>query len=442
MSPLRALACGGLRLALGRRLPTTSGNIAIGGIDGRVLIRRDSRGIPSIDADSDADAWFGLGFAHGQDRAFQLEMVLRLVRGTVAELVGPAGLPLDRIARRIGFHRSAKARLAAMDPALRRDVEAYARGTAAGATAGSPRKAHEFTLLRTEPTPYTAADVAGVLGVLSFAIASNWDVELARLRILVADGTDAMQAVDPRVPEWLPVAFPPGTPYGPAPPAGEGDPARAGTGKDAASPALAAAIDRLASDAGAFIAAAGGGGGSNNWAIAPSRTATGHPLLANDPHLTPVLPPHWYLARLKAPEWTAAGATFAGAPGITVGHNETLAWGATAGLADNTDLFVEEVGSDGRSVRSGEGFEPCEVIRETIRVRGGPDAVEEVLITPRGPLLVPPPDGEHRGLSLRAVWLDALPVRGTLITHRARTIEELRAAFAEWPVLPMNVVAA
>jgi penicillin amidase len=441
-SPLRPLARGALRLALGRRLPIASGTIAVGGIENQIVIRRDSWGIPSIDAESDADAWFGLGFVHGQDRAFQLEMALRLVRGTVSELVGPPGLAVDRISRRIGFRRSAEARLAVMDPALRRDIEAYARGATAGATEGLPRKAHEFALLRAEPTPHTAADTAGILGFLSFAIASNWDVELARLRILLADGPEAMRALDPRPPEWLPVAFPPGATYGPERRPGGDDPGGAGTGTEAALPSLSAAIDRLASDTRAFLAAAGGGGGSNNWAIAPSRTATGRPLLANDPHLTSVLPPHWYLARLRTPEWTAAGATLAGTPGITVGHNETMAWGTTAGLSDNTDLFVEELGDDGRSVRAGDGFEPCEVIRETIHVRGSEDAVEDVLITPRGPLLVPPSAGERRGLSLRAVWLDALPLRGTLVTQRARTIEELRAAFAEWPVLPMNVVFA
>ena len=110
-------------------------------------------------------------------------------------------------------------------------------------------------------------------------------------------------------------------------------------------------------------------GGSNNWAVAATRSASGRPLLANDPHLPPALPPFWYLAHVRTPEFAAAGASIVGFPGIAVGHNGFAAWGFTSGHADNTDLFLQEIGADGRSVRQGSAFVPCEIRTEIIRVK-------------------------------------------------------------------------
>jgi penicillin amidase len=424
--PARPLARLALRAALGRRLPLASGRLRVAGIAGAVRIARDGWGVPHIEADSEPDAWFGLGFAHGQDRAFQLELIARLVRGTLAELLGPEALPADRCSRRIGFQRAAAGRWPAMDPELGRIAEAYAAGVTRGATDGLPRRPHEFALLRSRPSPYAATDAIGMLLVLSYALASNWDSELMRWRVFQQDGPEAVEALDPRYPRWLPSALEVA--------AGE----RAPAGGRGGGPE----VEPVAADLGRFLAYAGAGGGSNNWALAGRKTASGRPILANDPHLSPNLPAHWYLASVRAPGWAARGATFVGAPGIVIGHNEHVAWGITAGLLDNTDLFVEELGPDGRSVRSAGGFAACEVRRETIRVRGAAPVEEEVLITPRGPLLFPPAPGERHGLSLRASWLDPLPIRGFLRAHHARSIGELFQEFAEWPVLPVNLAGA
>ncbi|MFQ5795121.1 MAG: penicillin acylase family protein [Candidatus Bipolaricaulia bacterium] len=405
------------RLLLGRRLPITTGTLKIPGINQPVLIRRDRYGIPYIETERDEDAWYGLGFCHGQDRAFQIEGLLRVTRGTLAELIGPEALPLDRLSRRIGFHNAAEQQLEALDDENRQTLAAYARGVTDGAKRGCRRPAHEFTLLRTQSTPYRAADVLAVGKLLSFTLASNWDIELARLKILSEDGPEALAALDPAYPEWLPVTSPP--------------------------TALAGStVDRLAEDLAVFTATVGQGGGSNNWAIAPSHTATGRALLANDPHLAPALPPHWYLAHVRTPDWAVAGAAFIGVPGFFVGHNDTAAWGVTAGLLDNTDLFIEEIGPDGRSIREGDQFVRCETRLEIIRVKGGETVEEEVLVTPRGPIIGPALEGEVGAISLRATWLDPRPAKGFFQIHRARSFEAFRRALAEWPFASFNMVYA
>lgn len=405
------------RLFLGHRLPITTGTLELSGIHQAVVIRRDCYGIPYIEAQGDDDAWYGLGFCHGQDRAFQIEGLLRVVRGTLAALVGPEGIPVDRLSRRIGFHCAAEQQLKALDNNARLMVEAYARGVTDGARVGCRKPAHEFALLRGKPTLYKAADVLGVVKLMSFTSATNWDSELARLKILNEDGPEALAALDPAYPEWLPVTSPPGAPAGKA-------------------------MDRLSDDLAIFTATAGKAGGSNNWALAPSRTATGQAILANDAHLPPVLPSYWYLAQLRTSEWAVAGASFVGTPSFPAGHNGIAAWGVTFGFADNTDLFIEEIGPDGRTVREGERFIPCETRLEKIHVKGGETVEEEVLVGPRGPIVGPALEGEVGAISLRAIWLDPRPLRGLLQTHRATSFEEFRRCFEKWPALPLNMVYA
>ena len=185
------------------------------------------------------------------------------------------------------------------------------------------------------------------------------------------------------------------------------------------------------------------GGGSNNWVVAGARTASGKPLLASDPHLAPTCPPPWYLAHVRTPQWEVAGAGLAGTPGLAIGHNGFCAWGVTAGLTDNSDFFIEHLGSDGRSVRQPDGtFAPCEEVKEIIPVKGAPPVIEEVLVTPRGPILTPPGSDAPFALSLSAVWLDARPLDGFFGVPTARSFDEFRQHFAAWPVLPLNVLYA
>jgi penicillin amidase len=206
---------------------------------------------------------------------------------------------------------------------------------------------------------------------------------------------------------------------------------------------LESSLDRLIADLNALQAYLPRGGGSNNWVVAGSRTESGKPILASDPHLSPSCPPPWYLAHVRTPEWEIAGAALAGTPGIAIGHNGFCAWGVTAGLTDNSDFFLETLGPDGKSYRQADGtFAPCEVVKEVIRVKDQPDAVEEVHITPRGPILTPVLPDLPLAMSLSAIWLEARPLRGFFGAPRARSFDEFRKHFAEWPCLPLNVLYA
>jgi penicillin amidase len=169
-----------LRAALGKRLPNLDGKIEVRGVEDKITIYRDAHGIPHIRAKNDHDVFFGQGFCHGQDRAGQLEIAVRTVRGTLAAVAGPDALPVDRLSRRIGFRRAAEAQVACAKPAVKLQLEAYVQGLHAGLTAGSSKRAHELVFLGCEPTKWEPADVQAVSALLCFALAANWDVELLR----------------------------------------------------------------------------------------------------------------------------------------------------------------------------------------------------------------------------------------------------------------------
>ena len=405
------------RLLLGQRLPTTNGELTLQGIRRPVVIRRDRYAVPYIEAETDEDAWYALGFCQGQDRSFSLEMLLRASRGTLCELVGPGALATDRLSRQLGFTRLAPKQLEVFHPNVRQRFEAFARGINDGVSRGRRRKAHEFTLLRAEPSTFEAVDLAAVYLLQSMALSANWDIELVRLRMLELDGPEALTLLDPPYPGWHPVSTMPEITAGPA-------------------------VDALARDIASLTEIVGVNRASNSWAVSPSKTSTGRPILANDPHLVPTLPPHWFLAHVRTPNWGLVGATFAGLPAFPVGHNGHVAWGVTLGLADNSDLFLEQIGEDDVSVREGSRFVPCEVIDETINIKDGPTHHERILVTPRGPIVGQSASNDSLAISIKATWLQALPVEGLLETHTATTCEEFRQLFNKWPHISLNVAHA
>jgi penicillin amidase len=406
----------GFRAILGRRLPITSGVLRVQGLEEAITIRRDQFGVPYVTAQTDSDAWYGLGFCQGQDRAFQTEMLLHVCRGTLSQLIGPDALQIDRLSRRIGFYHYAKQQVDLLDPDIYACLDAFARGINEGNTVGCHKPAHEFTLLGTKPTPLDVVDVLAGYKYVAFAL-SVWSEKLTRLIVLREDGPEAVCALSGSYAPWLRVSCPVGAAAGPT-------------------------LNRLAQDLAQLAGVLGWRGGSNNWALNASRTATGRPILANDPHLGKTIPPPWYLAHLRTPEWTIAGAAYACSPTFAAGHNGLAAWGVTAGLADDVDLYLEEIGEDGRSVREGNRFVPCEVRQETIQVKGAPPVVEEVLVTQRGPIISPALDGDLEAISMHATWMDPRPIRGIHAFHRVQSFGQFRHALSQPIGASLNMVYA
>ena len=387
--------------------PQVDGRITVEGLHGAVEIVRDRSGVPHCFAGDADDALFALGFVHGQDRFWQMEFYRRAAQGRMAEVTGPKGLPTDRLMRQLGMQRSADLTWETMSAELQGRFRPYMHGINAAFERTSPPL--ELRILDYEPEPWRAQDSVLWGKLLSFMLAPAWEIQILRARLVEAAGVEAVHAVDPGSPAAGPVIDPPGAPYG-------------------------ALTDELVS---AYRGAVGEallatpGLGSNNWAIAPERTDTGQALFACDPHLSAVFPSNGYFVHLDCPEFTAAGASVPGLPGIIWGHNRRIAWGPTASLASVQDLVLEEFEPDSDRYRTSEGWAEASVVEETIQVRGHPSETARVRITRHGPVVTPEIPGVRHALALRSPILGtATSGQGLLGLLTASNVDEFREAVA------------
>ena len=382
-----------------------AGRRRVQGLHAPIEILRDRSGVSHCFAQTPDDALFAQGYVHVLDRYWEMDFYRRVGQGRLAEAAGPLALPADRLMRAVGLHRAARAAWAETPPPLRERLAPYIRGVnAAMAVAPLPV---EMRILNYRPDPWRPEDSVTVSKLLAFMLSPAWEAQALRARILETAGLEALRAVDPGYPPSGPAAVPPGAPYG----------------------ALTEKIVAAQADIAAHVGFGTGGAGSNNWAIAPSRTASGRALLACDPHLSANSPSLTYVVHLDCPEFGVAGAGVPGLPGVIWGFNRRIAWGPTAGMADTQDLYVEEADAEGRCYHNADGWEAPREVEERIGVRGFPADVQRVRITRRGPIVSPELPGVRQALSLRSVVLDgAHSGAGLLDLFTAGNIDEFRHA--------------
>ena len=438
------LALAGLALAMlaSSTFPASSGERRVPGISAPVAIDRDAKGIPTIRAATPEDAFFGLGYAHAQDRLWQMEFQRRIGSGRLAEILGPSLVETDRFLRTVGFRRAAEAGWPALSPVTHRVLEAYAAGANAFLAAERARPV-EFRLLRIGAEPFTPIDSLTWAKMMAWDLGANARDEIRRSRLTAALGPERARALFPEVPaeptilrdeEWQAAA-----------------PAALG-GAPAATPSRAASRRWQRLDAAfSLLDPLGFGGeelGSNSWVVAGSRTASGKPLLANDPHLGLRAPSVWYLARLEAPGLSVAGATLPGVPGVIIGHNARIAWGLTSVDPDVEDLYLEETDAkDASRYRHAGAWQKFETRTETIPVRGGSDVVLEVRSSVHGPIVSDVMEGAAalgKPVALRWTGLDAgdTTPEAFLGIDRAASWSDFLAAAAHLTVPAQNLVYA
>jgi len=382
--------------------PSSDQAAAIAGLSAPVSITVDQDGVPRIHAASEIDAAAALGFLHARDRMFQLELLRRSASGRLSELVGPETLRFDREMRVLGLRFRAMADEAALPPADRAVLEAYARGVNAWISARGRFSAPEFIFLGA-PEPWRPSDTLLWAKTMGLWLAGNWQQELARLALSQTLPAERIAELWPR--RRLVVA------------------------------AQAASVDaRLVARAAQVLAALPHfpepftlpSDESNAWAVAGTLSATGHPLLAGDPHLVYSLPGTWYLVRIERPEGVWAGATAPGVPGIVMGRNPHIAWAFTTTGADTQDVFIETpVGDD--LYATPDGPRPFTTRAERIGVRGQPDVVLKVRETRHGPVvsdIAPERDGKLLAVAMASLQPGETTASGFLALNRAGSVAE------------------
>jgi penicillin G amidase len=388
-------------------LPNSRLTGTIPGLSAPVGVQLDADGIPRIRAATETDAAAALGFLHARDRMFQMELMRRAASGEIAEIAGPAALPLDRMMRTLGLRRRAEADLPILPAETRALLEAYARGVNAYIARRGRFTGLEFLVLGA-PAPWTPVDSLLWGKTMGLYLSGNWRTELARA------------ALAGRLPQAAVDALWPQDTGGPGQPQASAAPALAGTASR-----LAALLPRFPDPFTRPDTA------SNAWAIDGRHTASFAPMLAGDPHLEFSLPGVWYLARIETPGGVLVGATAPGVPMLVLGHNGHIAWSFTTTGADVQDLFVETPAGEGQYLTP-DGPRPFTVRKETIHVRGAPDEVLTVRETRHGPVVsdLARPDGPILALEAANLAPGIVSAAGLLALDRAQSVAEAGAAAA------------
>ena len=345
---------------LRQSLPQLEGTVALSGLKAPVEIVRDRHGVPHIHAGSVQDAYFALGFVHAQDRLWQMEMNRRVASGRLSEALGAATLDTDKFLRTLGVRRVAEATLQALSAKARGELDAYTAGVNAFLAQRSGPLPPEFLLTGIQPEPWHSADSIAWIKMMAWDLGANWRSELLRLRLAKTLSKTQIAEFLPPYPGDAPLAI---ADYG----------------------ALYRQLD-ASKLAALTLTGLSESGASNNWVLAGSRTASGKPLLANDPHLGLAAPAVWYFAHLSAPGFEVMGATLPGVPGVVLGRNQKIAWGFTNTGPDVQDLYIERVDGAGQ-VLAPEGWQKLATRSEVIKVKGQPDVKLTVRASRHGPLI-------------------------------------------------------
>lgn len=410
-----------------------STSLAVASLRGEVTIRRDERGIPFIEATNEADLYLAQGYATASDRLWQMDFLRRTARGELAEVFGPGAVEVDKLHRIYGFTRVAEKLFARAATKTREVLESYASGVNAFIEECKARSLPlEFQMLQYQPREWTPIDSLA-LGKL-FAEQLSFTVDTDIFRALLSDLP--RERVESLLPQSSPLDLL--------------DERYRPYERGAFSEEQLAILTEVLKTMRRSRAAASGDTevGSNSWVVSGARTVSGKPLLASDPHLPPTSPPIWHIVHLSAGDLRVAGVAVPGVPGVSIGHNESIAWGITNLCPDVQDLYFEQFeAGDTDLYKTPAGWRAADVRTEEIAVRnssgkGKSESINvEVKVTRHGPVIF---EKDLIGLSVRWTALDAdvIDLETFLAINRARNWDEFTSALRGYSGPPQTFTYA
>ncbi len=409
------------------RVPSATGH-RTAAVTRPVEICRNGQGVPHVFAKSNADLFFGFGYAVAQDRLFQLDWLRRKGAGRLSEILGPEGLSQDKLARTVGLQRIAETEWTKLPPETQSLLTSFSDGINAAMQEAGEVLPIEFDLLDYRPEPWRPIDSLVIESEFRWYLTGRFPViampELARRYLgdgplyrdfLMAEADDE-SILEPNA-AWQ---------RAPQQPAND----RHETSR----------VGQVAGDPDAAV-------GSNNWVIDGNRSASGKPAVASDPHIAIEAVSCWYEVHLQGGSFDVAGCAYVGMPGIIIGRNRRMAWGITNNICSQRDLYQEQTSSDhpGCFLHAGE-WKPAAERVETIHVRGQSPVARRIVSSSQGPIvdgLLPEPANRSGPVSLKWLgaheggWLTAL-----LGMNRARNCEEFRESLRPWHVPTFSIVFA
>ncbi|MCU0452469.1 MAG: penicillin acylase family protein [Bacteroidetes bacterium] len=411
-----------------RSFPTVDGRAIVAPLNASVDVVRDAYGMVHITASSTTDAYRALGYVHAQDRLWQMELIRRVGMGRLAEAVGAAGIPVDRLLRTIGLWEVAVRTEGILDAETRDALTAYAEGVNAHINSTKGRRPLEFDLLGLEPEPWTVRHSLLVSRLMAWELDySRWmDVTLGVL--VERFGLERAMELFPSWPGDAPLIVP-----------AQERKARALGFREFLDAEQAARR---------VLGWSSLGHGSNSWVVAGSRTRSGKPILANDPHLMLMTPGRFHESHLTAPGLEVSGLCIPGVPFVIIGRNRAIAWGLTNAMMDDHDFYVERVDDPVHPTRYevDGSWRPLSVREDTIVVRDGDPIVLTIYATHRGPVvnrIEAAAKFSRELLSMR--WSGHEPSndgRAFFMLNRATSWSEFRSALEHLAAPAQNIIYA
>ncbi|MFF7448453.1 MULTISPECIES: penicillin acylase family protein [unclassified Streptomyces] len=477
--------------------PQTKGSITLEGLSGPVDVKRDGYGIPQIYASSDEDLFMAQGYVQAQDRFYEMDVRRHMTSGRLSEMFGKGQVKNDEFLRTLGWDRVAKKEYdTKLSAATKKYLQAYAKGVNAYLHGKDGKEISlEYAALGFvndyKPEQWTPVDSVSWLKAMAWDLRGNMQDEVDRALLTSRLGPKQIKDLYPDYPysrnkaivqegqyDELTKAFEQGdgtsgtgtstAGTGTGGTTGTGTGGTTGTASGSGSTALQSQLSGLygvLEDLPAAVGVNGNGIGSNSWVVAGSHTISGKPLLANDPHLSASLPSVWYQMGLHCRtlsskcQYDVSGYTFAGMPGVIIGHNQDISWGMTNSGVDVTDLYLEKLSSDGY-LYDGK-VKPFTTREETIKVAGGESKTIVVRETTNGPLLsdrddelvkvgkkatvdaAAPDRGDGYGIALRWTALDpGTSMDAVFAMDRATDWDGFREAAALFDVPSQNLIYA
>ena len=390
---------------LSRSLPEYTKTVQLEQLIAPVEIVRDTANVPHIFGKNDHDTLFALGYAHAQDRLWQMTMLRRTAQGRLSELFGEATLPIDMTVRRLAIYSAARQSLSALRPDTLAKLDAYAVGVNARLReineSALGRGAPEFFIFSNAISPWTAADSLAIVKLMGIQLSSHLHQEVLRARASLVLKGDRIKDLLPDMPGNSQADLIDFTRLFP-----DLSPIKTSSAREhsALSPFKPIAL----------------AGASNAWAALPGRSATRGTLLANDPHLELTAPSIWYLARLELSTGGVIGGTIPGLPLVLVGRSAKLGWGLTSSNLDDTDVFIEKLNPlDPSEYKTPQGYKPFVKKQSIVRIKDKSPVTLEMFWTENGPVL----PGSHANLETVTPAGHVTSVAWTLLSSQDTSIE-------------------
>jgi penicillin G amidase len=353
-------------LILQKSLPEYSGEKKFAGLTNEVNIYRNEYAVPLIKAENDEDAAFALGYVHAQERLFQMDVARRAAQGRLSEVFGTATVQIDQMFRTVGIYKNVVDNYYRVNPLTKKFLEAYSKGVNAFINDAKGKYPVEFDVLGYDPRPWKPQHSLAIAKLMAWELNISWWSDITFAQLVQKFGAEKAKELLPDFPENSPTIIP-------------------NELKTIASiPSDFIKADQQFREFTGFV---GTHIGSNNWIVNGKMSASGKPIIANDPHLAFTAPGRWFFVVIRSKDWNAEGFSIPGMPAIVIGKNQNIAWAMTNVMADDADFYTESIDSTGKNYLLNGTYRPLSIRKDTIYVKGSTPIVYEIKNTHRGPII-------------------------------------------------------